>query len=261
MEDTMRAIYSAKARRLSSEEAREPYAELRERALARVSERRSFLGVFRGGARNVIIAEIKKSSPSAGTIASDFDPVAIARAYEAGGAGALSILTEETRFDGDLSYLDLVRRASHVPLLRKDFLWTRYQMAQSAAYGADCVLLIVAGMDDAALRECLDEARAYALDALVEVHNEDELRRALQLGAAIIGMNNRNLRTLVTDLTIGERLLAKIPSDVVAVSESGMRDRSDVARMSKAGARGFLIGEALMRAHDPAELLRSLRTA
>jgi indole-3-glycerol phosphate synthase len=261
MEDTMRAIYSAKARRLLNEEAREPYSELRERALSRVSERRSFRDIFLGAANDVIIAEIKKSSPSAGTIAVDFDPVAIARAYEAGGAGALSVLTEETRFDGDLSFLDLVRRATHVPLLRKDFLWTRYHIAQSAAYGADCALLIVAGIDDAALRDCLDEARAYALDALVEVHNEADLRRALRLGASIIGINNRDLRTLVTDLAIGERLLPKVPVEVVAVSESGLRDNADVARMSGAGARGFLIGEALMRAHDPAALLRSLRTA
>jgi indole-3-glycerol phosphate synthase len=138
-------------------------------------------------------------------------------------------------------------------------MWTPYQIAQSAAYGADCVLLIVGGMDDATLRECMAEARQYGLDVLAEAHDEIELRRAVAAGADLVGINNRNLRTLETDLAVSEHLLPKVPAGVFAISESGMRDVSDVARLRAAGARGFLIGEALMRADDPKTLIDALR--
>jgi len=146
-----------------------------------------------------------------------------------------------------------------LPLLRKDFLWTRYHVAQSAAYGADCVLLIAGGMSDEALHECMEESRRYALDALVEVHNEQDLERAVRAAANFVGINNRSLRTLVTDLAVSEQLLPMVPGGIFAISESGMRDASDIARLQAAGARGFLIGEALMRAEDPQGLIRSLR--
>jgi indole-3-glycerol phosphate synthase len=257
--DTLQKIYAAKAALLAEEEASEPYELVRERALERKTQRRRFLAALRAAGGGAFIAEIKRASPSAGLIARNFDPPAIARVYQSAGVDAISVLTERDHFLGELSYLDQVRRATTRPLLRKDFLWTRYHVAQSAAHGADCILLIVGGMDDATLRECMDEARQYDLDALVEVHDEHDLERALSAGADFVGVNNRSLRTLVTDLAVSEHLLPKVPDTVFAISESGMRDASDIARLRAAGARGFLVGEALMRADDPASLIESLR--
>ncbi|HVR45726.1 MAG TPA: indole-3-glycerol phosphate synthase TrpC [Candidatus Binatia bacterium] len=259
MADTLQKIYAAKAATLEQERQREPYDALRVRALARVHERRGFLAALERASGNAIVAEIKRASPSAGLIARSFDVVAIARAYGAAGSDAISVLTERDHFLGELSYLDAVRAVSTCPLLRKDFMWTRYQIAQSAAYGADCVLLIVGGMDDATLRDCMDEASRYGLDVLAEVHDENELRRAGAAGANLVGINNRNLRTLETDLAVSEHLLPKVPAGVFAISESGMRDASDVARLRAAGARGFLIGEALMQSDDPKALIGALR--
>ena len=259
MPDTLQKIYAAKGALLGEEQAREPYDAVRERALVRAGQRRSFSAALRAASGSAIVAEIKRASPSAGLIARNFDPPSIARAYELAGADAISVITERDHFLGELSFLDDVRSVTTLPLLRKDFLWTRYHVAQSAAYGADCVLLIVGGMTDEALRECLEEAALYALDALVEVHNEPELDRAAAAGAALVGINNRNLRTLVTDLVVSEHLLPKVAPGVFALSESGMRDASDIARLRTAGAHGFLIGEALMRAEDPTALIESLR--
>jgi indole-3-glycerol phosphate synthase len=257
--DMLAKIYAAKAAALRHEEAREPYEALRERALARVPERRGFLAALRRAGGGAIVAEIKRASPSAGLIARSFDPVAIAVAFESAGADAISVLTERDHFLGELSYLDEVRAVTSRPILRKDFLWTRYQIAQSAAYGADCVLLIVGGMDDAALADSMDEACEYELDVLAEVHDEVDLQRAVGAGAKLVGINNRNLRTLETDLAVSEHLLPKVPPATFAISESGMRDASDVARLRGAGARGFLIGEALMHSENPAALIASLR--
>ncbi|MBV8343856.1 MAG: indole-3-glycerol phosphate synthase TrpC [Candidatus Eremiobacteraeota bacterium] len=259
MPDTLEKIYTARAATLEQEREREPYDSVRERALARAGERRAFRAALEGASGNAIVAEIKRASPSAGLIARSFDVVAIGRAYDAAGSDAISVLTERDHFLGELSYLDAVRTVTRCPLLRKDFMWTRYQVAQSAAYGADCVLLIVGGMDDATLRECMDEAANYALDVLAEVHDEDELRRAVAAGANLVGINNRNLRTLETDLAVSEHLLPKVPARVFAISESGMRDASDVARLRAAGARGFLIGEALMQSEDPKSLIGTFR--
>jgi len=219
------------------------------------------LRALQGADGGAIIAEIKRASPSAGLIARSFDPVEIARAYDAAGSDAISILTERDHFLGELEYLDAVRAATSRPLLRKDFIWTRYQIAQSAAHGADCALLIVGGLDDETLRECMDEANAYDLDVLVEVHDEPELHRAIAAGAPLLGINNRNLRTLETDLAVSEHLLPKVPSGTFAISESGMRDASDVARLRAAGARGFLIGEALMQTEQRGALVADLRGA
>ena len=232
---------------------------MRARALARSGERRGFLAALRKASGAAIVAEIKRASPSSGLIARSFDPVATARVYDAADCDAISVITERDHFLGELSYLDEVRAVTSRPLLRKDFMWTRYQVAQSAAYGADCVLLIVGGMDDSALREAMDEAAAYALDVLAEVHDESELRRATEAGARLVGINNRNLRTLETDLAVSEHLLPKVPAGVFAISESGMREASDVARLRASGAHGFLIGEALMRAEDPRSLIAALR--
>jgi len=257
--DTLQKIYAAKAAALAQEQERESYEHLRERANARRKERRGFLAALESARGGAIIAEIKRASPSSGLIARSFDPATIGGAYEAAGSDAISVITERDHFLGDLSYLDDVRSVTTRALLRKDFIWTRYQVAQSAAYGADCILLIVAGMDDLALRESIAEAELYALDVLVEVHDEHDLRRALAAGARLVGINNRNLRTLETDLAVSEHLLPKVPAGVFSISESGMRDAADVARLWAAGARGFLIGEALMRSETPRATIAALR--
>ena len=244
---------------LEQEQEHEPYEVVRAGALARMGERRGFLAALQNAAGGAIIAEIKRASPSSGLIARSFDPVAIARGYDAAGADAISVITERDHFLGELSYLDEVRVSTSRPVLRKDFMWTRYHVAQSAAHGADCVLLIVGGMDDEALRESMQEAAAYSMDVLAEAHDESELRRAIDAGARLVGINNRNLRTLETDLAVSEHLLPKVPPGVFAVSESGMRGASDVARLRASGAHGFLIGEALMRSEDPRSLIAALR--
>jgi len=258
-EDVLKRIYAAKAERLKAEMAREPYEAIRERALASVATRRHFLSALRAHSGDAIVAEIKRASPSAGLIARDFDPVAIAKIYQRAGADAISILTENDHFLGDLSFLAPVRAATALPLLRKDFLTAPYQVAQSAAYGADAILLIVSGLSDEQMRAAMAEAQAYELDALVEVHDARDLRRALALGAVFVGVNNRNLRTMITDLAVSEHVLPQVPPEVFAISESGMRDLADLERLRSAGARGFLIGEALMRAEDPAALLASFK--
>lgn len=259
MDDVLKKIYASKAAHLESEMQREPYDALRDAALANIATRRPFLGALRANSGAAIVAEIKRASPSAGLISRNFDPVAIGRMYQEAGVDGISVLTEQDHFLGDLGYLRAVRAASDRPLLRKDFLSTPYQIAQSAAYGADAVLLIVGGLTDVQLRECMDEARRYALDVLVEVHDEKDLQRAVNAGADLIGVNNRNLRTMVTDLAVSEHLLPRVPPSAFAISESGMRGSDDLERLRAAGARGFLIGEALMRADDPQALLRSLR--
>ena len=259
MTDTLQKIYAAKAAQLSEEEANEPYESVRDRACASKPQRRNFLEALRAADGCAMIAEIKRASPSAGLIARNFDPPAIARVYEAAGVDAISVLTERDHFLGELEYLDRVREATTRPLLRKDFLFTRYHVAQSAAHGADCILLIVGGMDDETLRACMEEAREYDLGTLVEIHDEYDLERAVAAGAELLGINNRSLRTLVTDLAVSEHLLPQVPQTVFAISESGMRDASDIARLRAAGARGFLVGEALMRADDPGGLIKSLR--
>jgi indole-3-glycerol phosphate synthase len=259
MIDTLQKIYATKAAAMEHERAAEPYEAVHARGMARVSERRRFVAALQRAPGGAIIAEIKRASPSSGLIARSFDPVAIAQTYEAARVDAISVITERDHFLGELSYLDEVRGVTSRPLLRKDFMWTPYQIAQSAAYGADCVLLIVAGMDDEALRECMREASAYALDVLVEAHDDVDLQRAIAAGARLVGINNRNLRTLETDLAVSEHLLPKVPHEIFAISESGMQDASDVARLRASGARGFLIGEALMRSEDPRLLVDALR--
>jgi len=206
-----------------------------------------------------VIAECKRTSPSKGRLCEDYDPAVIATAYAAGGAAAISVLTEPEFFEGDLAHLRTVRHAVETPVLRKDFMLDRSQLAEARAAGADAVLLIVAALDDGMLRSLHAEASDLGLAALVEVHDERELDRAIAAGATIIGVNNRDLRSLETDPTTAKRLAPRIPAEAIAVCESGLRTPEDLARFTAVGYRGFLVGETLMRSGDPATALRRLR--
>ncbi len=259
MSDFLARLYAAKAATLAEEEARESYAELESRALVRRAERRPFAAALRRARGPAVIAEIKRASPSVGLIARNFDAAVIASRYDAAGADAISVLTEVDHFLGDLTYLEAARRHSKRPILRKDFLSTPYHIAQTAAYGADAVLLIVAGLDDATLQALCGEATRFALDTLVEVHDEDELERAMAVGASAIGINNRDLRTFETDLGVTEHLLPSVPEGTLVVSESGVHQPSDIAKLHARGARAFLIGEALMRTDDPGAFVDELK--
>ncbi len=197
-----------------------------------------------------LIAEIKKASPSAGLLRPTYDPAAIARGYQAAGAACLSVLTEGPSFGGHVADLRIARVAVRLPVLRKDFILDPWQVYESRLVGADCILLIMAALTDAMAAELLGLARSLDLDVLVEVHDEAELDRALGLDAALIGINNRNLRTLQTDLDTTVRLAPRVPSDRIVVAESGIRTRADVVRLGEAGASCFLVGESLLRQPD-----------
>ncbi len=206
-----------------------------------------------------IIAEIKRASPSKGTIRVEIDPVLIARQYEAGGAAAISVLTEEDRFRGSLNDLREVRRAVRLPLLRKDFIFDEFQLYESAAAGADALLLIVAALDDERLARLIHiTEEVLRMDALVEVHTREELERALSCGATLIGVNNRNLRTFEVSLNTSIELAQVAPPNLSLVSESGLRTGDDISRLRSLGYKGFLIGETLMRAAEPDMALREL---
>ena len=205
-----------------------------------------------------VIAECKRRSPSKGVLAEQYDPVAIARQYQAGGAAAISVLTEPMFFDGALEHLTAVRAAVGLPLLRKDFIVDEYQLFEARAAGADAILLIVAGLEQETLIALQARAHDLGLAALVEVHDEGELTRAVDAGARIIGVNNRNLRTLTVDVDASYRLVSRMPSGVVAVSESGLQSRQDLERLSAAGYSAFLIGERFMTDPSPATAIRQL---
>jgi indole-3-glycerol phosphate synthase len=205
-----------------------------------------------------VIAELKRRSPSKGEIRRDFDPVAIAKAYEAGGAAALSVLTDEHFFGGSLAVLEAVRAATPLPLLRKDFVIDAYQIDEARVAGADAVLLIVAVLAPAELERLRAHAVGLGLDVLVEVHDEAELDAAKGAGADLIGINNRDLETFVTDLGVTERLARRVPQGALVVAESGIFGPEDVARLQRAGASAFLVGESLMREPDPGLALRRL---
>ena len=259
MADILDKLFAAKAHALVEEERREPLDVLRARAEGRLAQRRSFADALTGASGPAVIAEIKRASPSVGLIARNLDPAAIATAYERAGADAISVLTETDHFLGDIAYLDVAREHASLPILRKDFLSTRYHVVQTAAYGADAFLAIVAGLSDETLRELLDEAVHWKLDVLVEVHDEPELRRALAAGATILGVNNRDLRTFETSLSVSEELLPQLPAGTFGISESGLKSADDIRRLARSGARGFLIGEALMRSDDPADFIRAIK--
>jgi indole-3-glycerol phosphate synthase len=232
-------------------------AELRRQALLR-NDFRPFRAGLQLGSDVAVIAEVKKASPSAGIIAADFNPLSQAREYARGGAHALSILTDEKYFHGHLAYLKQIRGEVELPLLRKDFIIDELQVYESVVAGADAILLIVASLDDETLRRLYDCAKTCQLDVLVEVHNLAEMDHALELGADMIGINNRNLKTFQVDLTTTETLAEEIPNDTVGISESGIRTAEDVRRVRACGINAVLVGETLMRAKNVPEKLAEL---
>ena len=236
-----------RVKRQEIERVRPRRDELREIALKRDDFRSLHGALSRDAEKLALIAEVKKASPSAGVIAESFDPVEIAKNYARAGCEAISVLTDEQFFQGKLEYLAAIRSAVRVPLLRKDFMLDEVQIIESAAAGADAILLIVAALEQEQLIALLEAAALYQLDALVEVHTYDELDRALETDATLIGINNRDLATFEVDLGVTERLSEEVPGDVLLVSESGIKSAEDVARVKACGVNAVLIGEALMR--------------
>lgn len=254
-------ILQTKKEEVAAAKLRQPLADLRRRVGDLEDQPRGFaraLRTMRDSGGTALITEVKKGSPSKGIIREDFDPVEIAISYENGGATCLSVLTDEQYFYGHLRFLWDIREQVSLPLLRKDFIIDPYQVVEARVAGADAVLLIAAALDDGELLELAEEARSLQLDTLLEVHDEAELERALRLPVDLIGINNRNLSTFVTDLAVSETLAGRVPKQQLAVAESGINTRADIERLQAAGAGAFLVGESLMREDDIAAKLAEL---
>jgi indole-3-glycerol phosphate synthase len=260
MADILDKILARKAEEIAERRARVPIAQLAQRA-ADAPPVRGFVDAIEqkiAAGRAAVIAEIKKASPSKGLLRADFRPAEIARSYAAGGAACLSVLTDIDFFQGADEYLQQARAACALPVLRKDFVIDPYQVVEARALGADCILLIVAALDDVRLGDLAGAAQHLGMDVLVEVHDAAELERALRLNLPLIGINNRNLRTFATRLDTTLELLDRIPADRIVVTESGIHTPTDVARLRAAGVHAFLVGEAFMRATDPGATLITL---
>jgi indole-3-glycerol phosphate synthase len=260
MSDLLDTILARKAEEVAQRSRTHPLAELRALAGAQPPARGFVAAIQRrlDAGEAAVIAEVKKASPSKGLIRKDFDPARIARSYEGGGAACLSVLTDIDFFQGSDLYLQQARDACALPVLRKDFVIDPYQVYEARALGADCILLIVAALDDGALVSMSNLAMELGMDVLVEVHDIDELERALQTGCALVGVNNRNLRTFQVSLETTLALKDAVPRDRILVTESGIATRADVARMRAAGIDAFLVGESLMRQPDPGAALQQL---
>ena len=259
MSDVLAKICAVKREAVAKRKAAVPFGNVERQAKAAAAPR-GFANALSTKAKTgyALIAEIKKASPSAGLIRADFDPAALAQAYANAGAACLSVLTEEDHFQGSDADLRAARDAVALPVIRKDFMLEPYQVAEARAMGGDCILLIMACLGDAQAAELESCAAEFKLDVLIEVHDESEMERALKLRSSLIGVNNRNLKTLQTDLATTERLAKLLPKDRVLVAESGLKTPADLARMARCGARRFLIGESLMRQADVEAATRAL---